>query len=347
MASVWYATREDVKAALDSKETARNNAQIDRLIAASSRSIEEQLHRRFYPTVATRKFPWPSDYSDVAWRLWLEGHELISVTSITADDTAITSSEYFLEPFNDGPPYTRVEIDRDTTAYFGHSANQQRDITIVGTFGYWDEQEAVGSLSANLNAGAASTASASWTTADIGVGDILKIDSERLIITKRTMVDSTQNLGGSGLTAAVNDVTVPVSNGAGFDYDEIILIDSERMLVVDIAGNNLTVKRQWDGSVLAAHSTNADIYALTGVELARGQLGTTDAAHTSGTTIYRYVVPDLIKQLCIAETIVALLNESSGYGRVIGSGDAQREAAGKSLEDLRRRAYEAHGRKVF
>ena len=40
-----------------------------------------------------------------------------------------------------------------------------------------------------------------------GSGSILKIDSERIIVTEMSFVDSTQNLGGSGLTAsaAAND----------------------------------------------------------------------------------------------------------------------------------------------
>lgn len=348
MASVWYCTREDVKAALDSKETARNNGQIDRLIAARSRAVEEQMHhRRFYPLSATRKFDWPDEHVDKKWRLRLEEHELISVTSLDSGGTTIPATDYFLEPFNDGPPYTRIDLDKDSTAYFGHGTTDQREITVVGVFGASADEEPIGALSAQLAAGSGSSASVAWTTAQFGVGDLLRIDTERLIITNRTMVDSGQNLGGSGLTAQANSQTVAVSNGAGFALDEVLLIESERMLVVDIAGNNLTVKRAWDGSTLAAHSAGVDIYTLTGVELARGQLGTTDAAHSSSATIYRHVVPPLIRQLCIAETVVALMQENSGYGRIIGSGEAQREATGKGLEDLRRLAYNAHGRKVF
>ena len=61
MQQPWYANREQVKRALDVAETARNNAQIDRAIAASSLSIEKQLRRRFYPWDGTRYFgfqPW-------------------------------------------------------------------------------------------------------------------------------------------------------------------------------------------------------------------------------------------------------------------------------------------------
>lgn len=342
----WYATREDVKGAGDSKETARNNAQVDRAIAASSYSIEEDLlHRRFYPTLATRKFDWPTHVNpdNGSRTLSLGPDELSSFTTLKVNGVTIDPVHITLLPANGPAPYSGVELDSTVTLT---GSTGRRAIEITGTYDL-ENDEAIGTLAAGLAAGAAATANVSWTTAKFGVGDILRIDIERMIITDRTMVDSGQNLGAPGLTAQANNVTVPVTNGLGFAVGEIIFIDSERMLIVEIAGNNLTVKRAWDGSVLAAHLTNADIFTLTGVELARGQLGTVDASHLTSAVIYRHIVPPLVKQLCVAEATVALMQENSGYGRVIGSGDNQREAAGKGLEDLRARAYAAHGRKVF
>ena len=205
-------------------------------------------------------------------------------------------------------------------------------------------EESVGSLTADLAASPTATASATWTTARIGVGDILHVDNERVIITERTMVDSTQNLQ-TPLTASVADVTVAVTSGLSFAVDEILLLDSERMRVVDIAGNNLTVKRAWDGSVLAAH-TGSDIYTLTGIEISRGQLGTTIAAHSSGTTIYRHVVPSLVRDLAIAEAMSTLMQEGSGYARTAGSGENEREVSGRGLKGLRDDVYTAYGRKA-
>ena len=60
MQQPWYATREQVKRALDSAETARNNAQVDRAIASASRTIEAQMHRRFYPWDGIRYFGYPA-----------------------------------------------------------------------------------------------------------------------------------------------------------------------------------------------------------------------------------------------------------------------------------------------
>src|SRR5258706_968268 len=148
---VWYATREDVKSALDSAETARNNAQVDRAIESSSRSVESQLNRRFYPQVATRYFPWPNWQYAWPWRLWLDYDELISVTSLTSGSTVISPSSYFLEPVNTGPPYTSVEINLGSQASFGVSTTFQRSIAIVGTWGFSADEEPAGTLAAAVN----------------------------------------------------------------------------------------------------------------------------------------------------------------------------------------------------
>ena len=117
MQQPWYATREQVKRALDSAETARNNAQVDRAIASASRSIDSQMHRRFYPWDGTRYFgfrPWNDGTS--SWRMWLGENDLVSVSTLTAGGTTISASDYFLEPANSGPPYTSLEIDLESNS---------------------------------------------------------------------------------------------------------------------------------------------------------------------------------------------------------------------------------------
>ena len=347
MTEAWYCSREDVKAALDSKETARNNPQIDRAIAAASRSIEGLTHRRFYPWTGTRYVDWPNYQYARPWRLWLGPNEVASVSSLVSGGVTIPATDYFLRRGDDldEPPYTSIEIDLDSPSAFGAGATHQRSAAITGVFiGCPVNEESVGSLTADLAASPTATASATWTTARIGVGDILHVDNERVIITERTMVDSTQNLQ-TPLTASVADVTVAVTSGLSFAVDEILLLDSERMRVVDIAGNNLTVKRAWDGSVLAAN-TGSDIYTLTGIEISRGQLGTTIAAHSSGTTIYRHVVPSLVRDLAIAEAMSTLMQEGSGYARTAGSGENEREVSGRGLKGLLDDVYTAYGRKA-
>jgi hypothetical protein len=347
MAAILLCTREDVKAALDSKETARNNRQIDRAIAAATPAINGLCHRSFVPWTGTRYVDWPNFQYARSWRLWLGSNEVASVSSLVSGGVTISSTDYFLRRSDDvdEPPYTHIEIDLDSSAAFSSGDTHQRSVAITGVFiGCPLEEESVGSLSGDLGLSLSATASITWTTSRIGVGDILRIDDERIIVTEKTTVDSTQNLQ-TPLTAQANNVTVAVTTGSAFAVDEILLLDSERMLVVDIAGNNLTVKRAWDGSVLAAH-TGSDIYTLTGVELARAQLGTTLAAHSSGATIYRYVVPPLVKDLAVAESINTLLQESAGYARTAGAGENERELSAKGIRALRDDVYTAHGRKA-
>jgi hypothetical protein len=354
MATPVYCTREDVTGALDVKLTARSYRQVDRAVQSGTRSVEGLLHRTFRPVTATRYFDWPNHQYARAYRLWLDANELVSVSALVAGGVTIPASDYFLEPANYGPPYNRIEIDLASSSAFAAGDTHQRAIAVTGLFGYGNDEEQVGDLTSTLDADIADTASATWTTAHIGVGDVLRIDSERMIVTDKTMVDSGQNLGGAGLAASMADVTVPVADGSAFAVGVVLRLDSERMLLVDKAGNNLTVKRGWDGTVLAAHSAGVDVYTLTGVELDRAQLGTTLAAHTSGADIFRHLVPPLVRELNIAEAINTIQQEGSGYarrsglGEERGSGQARSdiEASGRGLDDTREQAWAAFARKA-
>lgn len=339
---VWYATREAVKSALDSAETARNNVQVDRAIESASRLVEGFLHRKFYPEVATRYFSWPNTQRAQAWRLWLDADEVVSVTTLTSGGTTIPAANYFLEPVNVGPPYRSVEIDLDSSSAFSSGNTFQRSVAVTGVFGYSAEEVAAGTCAEVLDA--SETGVDVSDSSLIGVGDIIKVDSERMIVTGKSMLTTAQTLQ-TPLTAVQNNVTVAVTNGAAYAVGEIVLLDSERMLIVDIAGNNLTVKRAYDGSILATHS-GSTLYAPRTLTVERGALGTTAATHSTSAPITRHVVPALVRNLVIAEAINMIQQETSGYARVVGSGDNARESSGKGLQDLRVQTYTAYGRKA-
>lgn len=342
-AAVWYCTREQVKAAADIKETARNNDQVDRLIAGSSDSItNDQLHRRFYPEVDTRLFPWPwkVDKHHATRTLCLGRDELVSIATLKVDGTTVDPALYTLLPVNDGPPYTHIELDSSVTS----TSDDPRPVEITGVFGYWALEDPAGALAASVNSSAATVQITN--SAIVGVGQLLLVDTERMIVTRKSMVDTTQSTAGA-LTQNNNDESLPVGSGAAFVEGEVILVDAEKMLIVEIAGNTLVVKRAWDGSTLAAHNSGVDVYAPRLLTVTRGALGTTAAAHNSAAVITKHRMPPLVNQLCVAETAVALSQESTVYGRKIGSGDSERPAAGAGIEDTRRRAWEAHGRKAF
>lgn len=338
----WLTTREAVKRALDSAETARNNEQVDRAVEAASRSVEGLLNRSFVPSTGARTFPWPNWQYAWPWRLWLDADELVSVTSITSGGTTLSSSDYFLEPNNSGPPYTSIEINLGSQAAFNAGNTYQRSISITGVFGYNAEEASAGTLAAAISSTSATMCNVSDSSV-IGVGSILRIDSERLIVTEKTMLTTGQTLQ-TDVGATVSDQTIAVTTGSSYNIGEIILLDAERMLVVDISGNNLIVKRAWDGTTLASHS-GSTIYAPRTLTVQRGALGTTAATHLISTAIAKHVVPGLVADLTIAEAVNQLQQETSGYAKTVGSGDSARPATGSGLDDIRQRAYDAFGRK--
>src|SRR5260370_25571277 len=115
MTGVCYCTRDAVKNALDIKESARVNAQIDRALGAGRDAVEDLCKRKFYPLVATRVWDWPNFQRAYPWRLWLNQHELISVTTLTSHGVVLPPASHFLEPPNPGPPFTRLDLNRSSS----------------------------------------------------------------------------------------------------------------------------------------------------------------------------------------------------------------------------------------
>lgn len=344
-----YCTREDVKAALDSKETARNNAQVDRAIEAATRSIDGCTHRRFVPWAGTRYFDWPNHQYARSWRLWLDFNEVISVSALMSGGVTIPAADYFLRRADgiDEAPYDHIEMDLDSSSAFSAGDTHQRSVAITGVFGYSADEATAGALTAAM-ADTTGTSAAVTDSAAVGVGSLVKVDSERILVTGKTMADTGVNIDvGDSLTANNADDTITLSTTTDAPVaGELIRIGSERMLVVDVSGTTCVVKRAYDGSVLAAHSGGADIYAPRTLTVVRGMLGTTTAAHLDDTAVTRHVVPPLVRELAVAEAVNTLLQESSGYARQAGSGDGSRPASGAGLTDLREQVYTTFGRKA-
>jgi hypothetical protein len=336
---IWYATREDVKSAMDFKET--SNAKVDRVIESASRSIEGLCHRRFYPTFATRRFDFPREDTSKSWRLWLDSNELISVSSMSSGNTTITSGEYLLRRSDDldEPPYTRVELDLNSSAAFGGSSTQQA-ITITGLYGFRNDESAAGTV-----VGAVDTSATRLDVTDssaVGVGSLIRVGTERMTVTAKSQKDTGQDLQ-TPLGANIGETTVAVGDGSAFSVGEIILLDAERMLITDIAANNLFVKRAWDATTLATH-TNSSIYAPRTLTVSRGVLGTTPNSVSNGASVARWDPPGPVRELCIAEALNSLLQTQAGYARTAGSGEGERELKLSGLASLRSSVYRTYGR---
>lgn len=352
MGRVWYTTREEVADAFDVREAAHRSAQIDSAIASASDDIDGWLNRHKHglaPRIATLYFDWPGRNYSQPWRLWLDENELISLDSLTAGGVAIASSDYFLEPVNSGPPYTYIEIDLSSSGSFTNSGTAQRAIQGVGLWGIHDDQTPAGALAAAVVSTTATTVDVTDSNA-VGVGHLLKVDSERMIVTNKAPLATGQTLA-SGMDASKADVVVDVADGTQIKLGETILIDSERMKVVDITGNNVTVTRAYDGSVLAAHNLGATIYAPRRLTVERGARGSTVATHLIAAAVTVWDTPDLVRDLARAEAITRLEQEFSAYGARVYSDEAERDSsgtevvAGRGLTDIRKACARKYKRK--
>lgn len=347
MITPFYATREEIKAELDVKETSRSNSRIDRALADATDAVHGLTHREFYPVLATRGFDWPARPASTSWVLRLGHNEIISVTDLTSGGASIDPADFLLRRADDlnEPPYTRIELSLAGPAAFGGGPTTQQAVSLTGLFGYRNDESPAGSLTEDLDAAETGVNVDAAASAAAGIGSLLRIDAERVIVTGRSMLDTGQTLGGD-LTNQNNNIVLPVPSGTAFAAGEMILIDGERMLVDEIAGNTLLVRRAWDGSPIAPHTTGAVIYAPRALTVARGGLGTTAATHTSGSTVARWDAPGSVRQLCLAEALVDLMQGRSGYARTAGAGENEREVTGRGLKELRERVYVSHGRKA-
>lgn len=342
-----YATREDVKNALDFKQSARADRQIDRALLTAARNVDGLCHRRFYPEHTTRSWDWPNAQRARPWRLWLDENELVSVTEVTTGGTVVPPEAVFLEPNAYGPPYNQVQLDMSSvTAGWIGGDTHQRSISITGLYaGCRIDESVTGSTTNGLIDSDTTVTVDAGTSAAVGVGSLLRLEAERVVVTGRRQADTGQTLAG-GIDAQAKTTLVPVTDSTVFAVDETVLVDGERLLIVDIAGSSLIVRRAWDGSALAAHTTGTTVYAPRTLVVARGVLGTDAAAHTLGTTVRRWDPPSLVHQLALGEAINVLLQEQAGWFRTASGGSTSREATLVALTALRTQVYDALGRKA-
>jgi hypothetical protein len=369
-----YCSREDVQRALDAHDTAASNARIDRAIQSAATAISGtepgagRLKRSFFPEDATRFFDWPNyDYA-YPWRIWLSQHDLIVPTSLVTGGVTIPLDQVFAEPVNSGPPYTYLELDRSTSAAFGgNAATPQHSVMVTGTWGYNAEMDAAGTLAAAV----ATTTAATVTVTDgslMGVGDLLILNpgraaapypsaagyagalgaytGERVLVTDRAAVATGQVQSDSGCSSvSAADNSLLVADGTQVHVYEVLQLDSEQMLVENVTGNVATVKRAWNGTVLAEHAAAA-VYAFRLLSVLRGQLGTAAATYSQGAAVSRHRPPPLVRDLALALAENQAEQETSGYARTVGEGDNARPASGSALWWAWQQAIEAHGRKA-
>ncbi len=338
-----YCTREDVLAVMQVAQSPRLYPAIDHAIESATLNIDNRCHRTFHPYLASKSFRWPDPNSSAwSWRLWLDGNDLVSITTLVSGLDTVT--DFFLEPQQYGPPYTHVEINTASTDAFSAGDTNQRAIVITGLWGHSDTTQAVTTLEDAI----VSTTAGTLTVTDgsaVGVGDLLLIGTERMIVTGRELVTSGQTLQ-TPLTASAAGTAVAVTTGSAFHAGEVITLDAEQMLITSIASNTLVVERAVNSTVLAAH-TAPTIFVPRVLQVERGVNGSTAATHLDAAVVSRSVVPAPVRSLALAEAIVEVQQGTSAYARTAGSGDNQRPVgAGPGLTDLRDQVETGYRRKV-
>src|SRR3990170_2036365 len=345
----WYATREQVKRAGEIKGSDQD-AQVDRHIEAVSRHIDRMLGLRegvFIPKTQTRNFEWPQDM-DVEGRhrkgyvLYLDEH-LISISSVTRDGdtaTAIPTADIFLEPANEGPPYTRLELDRSSTdanATFASSVSttSQRAVRVAGSWGYKSATEAAGTSSSGLASDAAATSFVCSNSALIDVGDTLLIESEQVFVSERSFAALGSILvNDASISAVVTDNTITVDGSHGLVAGEIIKLDSEEIYITSVATNILSVIRAYNGTPLAAHADDTAVQVARTLTIVRAQNGTTGATHANATVVSKYAVPKDVNEYVIARALHAFTQDEGRWTGVIGTGESAVELRGSILKQM-------------
>jgi len=353
------------------------NTAIDRALMTAKETIEGGLKRRFYPSDDTRFWDWPPQGGSGPsggtpadpWRLPLDDNDLVCLTAMVAGGLTIGLDQLFPYPWSNpakGRPYfTALEIDRSTSASFGnYQQTPQQSLAATATWGYGADADPVSQLAADV--GTSDTTITVTDGSQAGPGDLIVLGfargsapfpgsaphagaiapylGERVVIADATPVSTGLTQSGSGVTTAEDSDQALTWTGTGsLTAGEVITLDQEDMFIEKVLGGSATVRRAFNGTTLASHSSAA-IWAMRQWTVIRAQLGTTPGTYSAAAQVCRHRVPQLIRDLSGAEVTNQLLQEGSGYARMVGSGENAAPAPGIALVDKWAEARQAHGR---
>jgi len=343
-----YCTRLDVMTATEEQLTIDAIRHVDSALEAAAEEADRLTKRKFYNEIRTNKWDWPNYQRAAPWKLWFDAAELADVTALvpvlTSGGTVIPNSAIFWGPWNYAPPYTFLELSRSQSYSFGVGPTPQQDILLTGNFGYWTRTKPAGALAAAVSSTTATTVTVTDSSA-VGVGDVLIVDSESMLVSDSTMADTGQAQQGAGCSTASNaDNVLAVSSGAAVHAGEILQLDAEWMLAESVTGNNVTVLRAYQGTQIATHSS-AEVYAARSLTVIRGFGGTTAATHLNAEAAAVQLVPGEVREYAIAEALNFVFQKADAYARTLGEVGSV-PVPGGSLPDLRNRVYERYGRKA-
>jgi hypothetical protein len=322
---------------------------VDRANESAADNIDGMMGRRFYCVIENNKWDWPNFQFAYPWRLWFDRSEIADIANpapvVNSGGVVISNNDILYGPWRDAPPYRNMELNRAHNAAFGNGPTPQQEISITALFGFWNRQAVAGTLALAISSTSITTATVS-NGATPGVGDVLIVDSERMLVQDRSYVTSGQTQQGTGCSTAQNsDNALAVTDGTKFSPFETVVLDQERMFVYQIIGNVLTVKRGYDGTVLATHEA-ATVYSARQLTVTRGDFGTTAATHSQNVSVSSQLVPPLIRDLALAEASVQAAQELGLYSDTQGESGATTSGLGASLADKWEEAEVRYSRQI-
>lgn len=312
-----------------------------------SRDIESETDRRFIPRIETRYFDWPQQNLNPSWELELDEDliELISITAASNDDTPVSIS---LDDVYLGPPgatgsfnLITVKLSNNSRIYSGISF--QRAVAVTGLWGHSRNLKSGGLLGAGIDIDDGQILCSDASR--VNVGHTVMLDDEFLFVTDRSWSDTGATAGA--LTDSKNAVAVTSSNGTLHHEGEMILIEAEKMLIETIAGDVLGVIRSYDGTALAAHDTGKSIYAPRLLDVDRHVNGSEPAAHLINTSISLVEAHAGAAGLALAQSIVYLLNNESGWVRKVSGGESEMQVSMTDFEKMRKRVIASYQRNLY
>ena len=137
------------------------------------------------------------------------------------------------------------------------------------TFVWWVEGDKLAIASTDGDGGTTETAKGKYKAAIVGATASFQADG------------TTANTLNGGINASVT--SVDVDYGSAFSVNDILLVDSEKMLITGISSNTLTVTRGHKSTTAASHDDNAS-------------LSTTDIL-ANGLLISYYAEPDAVSSI--------------------------------------------------
>lgn len=187
-----------------SSTDAADDAVIETLLKSSSRYIDYQTARHFYPSIQTRYYDVPEG------RILQLDDDLLEVITLTNGvGTVIPSTEYTLKPSN-GSPYLSIRlVDNSTFLWASDGAGDVHDIIAVnGIWGFHNRYHLnlawlLGStLNEDLDTSETGTDVTSGTL--FSVGDIIRFGNEFGYVSNKATNTLTNTRGENGSTAAIH-----------------------------------------------------------------------------------------------------------------------------------------------